>query len=186
MTATRAERRFVSWTIAAIVAVLFIAAVTSCAGLRKTLWISGGAAGGALVGGPVGGPLGAATGAALGGGATHAIVENQELRDGTITGEDALAAENDRLHKVIAQLGGKVAQYEGGSLLDWATASGKTLLKWCLVLLVGWALGILLLTPRGWAIAKTIKSPLSFLAAMGKAVGMIHTSSATKAAAKGG
>lgn len=130
-----AENRFVVWTcIGFLVVVLLSLGMCSCSGTRKTLYTAAGGAGGAALGSLVG-PGGAIAGAGIGAGATQAFAENQELRDGTLVGEDALKQQNEELRRALAAMQGKVLAYEGESLLGW-------LKRWAgrvaLILALGW------------------------------------------------
>ena len=69
---------------------LCVAALVSCAVLRKAGWTGGGAATGGLIGSAVGGPVGAGVGAGVGAVSGSAIVENSELREGDLYGAGAL------------------------------------------------------------------------------------------------
>lgn len=97
----RAPRRIWYFLLATIVLCLLGYAMAGCAALKKGAYTGGGAALGAA-GGSLLGPVGAVTGAAVGGVAGHALNENQELRDGTITGEGATDREHQRTLEMLA------------------------------------------------------------------------------------
>ena len=151
-----ANRKANIWTtgfIAFIVAMIVALGVCSCGGLRKTLYTAAGGAGGAALGSTLG-PGGALAGAALGAGGTQAFVENQELRDGTIVGEDALERQNAELRAMVAALRGDVDQIarDRDALADEGIVSwlNRWLGRVALVLGLGWI---------GWNGTKLIASP---------------------------
>lgn len=151
--------RLWGWLFISIVAFVILAfGVCSCSGLRKTLYVGGGGAGGAAVG-SLAGPVGAISGAAVGAGVTQAVVENDELRSGTLTGEDALKAQNDELRKLVAALDGKVAAYETETLWEWAKRWTWRITFGAVWLWLAWVLAKGMLSARGReALEKEIKA----------------------------
>lgn len=100
---------------------LVLACVAACAAFRRAGYTAGGAGAGAVAGAVVGGPVGAGIGAAAGAVAANAVGENNELRDGTIIGRDALEdqlarqndalkADNERQRLMIAELENRPAK----------------------------------------------------------------------------
>lgn len=72
----------------------------------------GAAAGGGAVLGSVGGPVGTFAGGLAGGGAAYAVMENSELRSGSLQGAEARDAELDRLKSMLIIVRGDLSAKE--------------------------------------------------------------------------
>jgi hypothetical protein len=106
-----------------VIVLALFAFAASCSALKKGVYTGSGAALGAA-GGSLLGPVGAIAGAAVGGVAGHALNENQELRDGQLTGEGAHAREHQRTLELLAQWRGEALNSreiiaEQSEKIDW-------------------------------------------------------------------
>ena len=176
MNQTRTNRIVTGIIVGTLVLALLVAA---CGGLRKALYTAGGGAAGAAVGSAAG-PVGTIAGAGIGAGATVMVVENDELRSGDLTGDEALRAQNDELRKLVTMLDGQVAEYASESVWAWAKRWAGRLLGACVVALLGWAAFKLVMTQRGREglakeVGATPLSPLAWLRALLAADGVRHT-----------
>lgn len=180
MNADRTNRVVTGIIVGTLVLALLVAA---CGGLRKALYTAGGGAAGAAVGSAAG-PVGTIAGAGIGAGATVMVVENQELRSGELTGEDALRAQNETLQHMLAQAGYKLAAFESEGFFDIAKRRTKQFAIFTLVVAIAsiviWAAIKLRAFARGREgfakeVGATPFSPSAWLRALLAADGVRHT-----------
>lgn len=108
--------------------------VASCSMLKKVGLVGGGAAGGAVAGAVVGGPVGAGVGGAAGALTASALGENDELRDGSLTGEDAKNKEIERLRRALQNR--PVVEIETPFITHWVWNT-----FWCSLAWIVWLKG---------------------------------------------